>query len=82
MIKKKKHGESKKIKLQKADHAVSSTYQNRLFLMGQNVAIKEWRRGNTTLPVVFITFTQVPAILLVAAMHSASRRKQQHHRAM
>lgn len=52
------------------------------FLMGQNAAITEWRRGNTTLPVVFITLTQVPAILLVAAMHSTSRRKQQHHCAM
>ncbi len=35
--------------------------------MGQNAAIKEWRRGNTTLPVVFITLTRIPAILLVAA---------------
>lgn len=67
--------ESKKIKLQRADHAVFSSYQNRLFLMGQNAAIKEQRRGNTTLPVVFITLTRVPATLLVAAMHSASRRK-------
>lgn len=74
--------ESKKIKLQRANHAVSSSYQNRLFLMGQNAAIKGQRRGNTTLPVVFITLTQVPAILLAATLHSASRRKQQHHRAM
>lgn len=76
-----KERESNETKLERADRAVSSSYQNRLFLMGQNAAIKEWRRGNTSLPVVFITLTQVPAILLAAAMHSASRRKQ-HHSAM
>lgn len=47
-----------------------------------NGTIKERRRRDTSLPVVFIALTQAPAILLVAAMHSARRRKRQHHCAM
>lgn len=51
----------------------SPLYRLKLFLMGQSAAIKEGRRGNRTLPVVFITSTRAPATLLVAAMLSASK---------